>query len=98
MGTGATPSAMRGRTGFTLIELLIVLVILPLVIGAIAMVLITTLKNHQGIEGKVADSSAATLSSAYYVRDIESASYVYAPTAQLPVRSPLPRRRAARPG
>ena len=29
------------------------LVILPLVTGAIAMVLITTLKNQQGIEGKV---------------------------------------------
>ena len=66
----------KGEEGFTLIELLIVLVILPLVVGAIAIVLITTLKNQQGIEGKVTDASAAATASAYYVRDIESAASV----------------------
>ena len=76
-----------GEEGFTLIELLIVLVILPLVVGAIAMVLITTLKNHQAIQGNVTDSSAATLSSSYYVRDIESASSV---TTNPSAASPAP--------
>ena len=85
------PSADRrppraGEEGFTLIELLIVLVILPLVIGAIAMVLITTLKNQQGIQGKVTDSTAATTASAYYVRDIESAASVT--TAASPASAP----------
>jgi hypothetical protein len=63
-----------------------VLVILPLITGAIAMVLITTLKNQQGIQGKVTDSSAATTASAYYVRDIESAASVT--TAASPASSP----------
>ncbi len=62
------------------------LVILPLVVGAIAMVLITTLKNQQGIQGKVTDSSAATTASAYYVRDIESAASLT--TAASPASSP----------
>ncbi len=66
----------QGEEGFTLIELLIVLVILPLVVGAITMVLITTLKSQQGIQGKITDASAATTASAYYVRDIESAATV----------------------
>ena len=76
----------RDEDGFTLIELLIVLVILPLVAGAIAMVLITTLKNQQGIQGKITDSSAATTASAYYVRDIESAGSVT--TAASPASAP----------
>jgi len=66
----------QNEAGFTLIELLIVLVILPLVVGAIAMVIITSLENYQSIQGTVADSSAATLASSYYVRDIESAGSV----------------------
>jgi len=76
----------KAEDGFTLIELLVVLVILPLVAGAIAMVLITTLKNDQGIQGKVADASAATTASAYYVRDIESAAEVT--TAASPASTP----------
>ncbi|HEY5025285.1 MAG TPA: prepilin-type N-terminal cleavage/methylation domain-containing protein [Acidimicrobiales bacterium] len=83
-GRSRPPGA--GEDGFTLIELLIVLVILPLVTGAIAMVLITTLKNQQGIEGKVTDASAATTASAYYVRDIESAASVT--TAATPSSAP----------
>jgi len=63
-----------------------VLVILPLVTGAIAMVLITTLKNQQGIQGKVTDSASATTASAYYVRDIESAASVT--TAASPASAP----------
>jgi len=73
---GSRRRPRQGEEGFTLIELLIVLVILPLVVGAIAIVLITTLKNQQGIEGKVTDASAAATASAYYVRDVESAASV----------------------
>ena len=75
----------EGEAGFTLIELLIVLVILPLVMGAIVMVLITTLKNDQSVSGTVADSSAASLSSSFYTRDIESAGAVFAPLPNTPV-------------
>ncbi len=83
---GAHRPRPEGEEGFTLIELLIVLVILPLITGAIAMVLVTTLKNQQGIQGKVTDASAATTASAYYVRDIESAGSVT--TSASPASSP----------
>jgi prepilin-type N-terminal cleavage/methylation domain-containing protein len=66
----------KGEDGFTLIELLIVLVIIPIVFGAVAMVLLTSLQNQQGIQNKLSDSSDATVSSAYYVRDVESATGV----------------------
>ena len=78
--------AQRSEQGFTLIELLIVLVILPLVTGAIAMVLITTLKNQQGIQGKVTDSAAAATSSEFYTRDVASAGSVT--TAATPASAP----------
>ncbi len=77
----------RGEEGFTLIELLIVLVIMPLVVGAIAMVIITSLEDDQSVQGTVTDSSAATLASSYYVRDIESAGSV---TTDASATSPAP--------
>jgi hypothetical protein len=40
------------------------------------MVLITTLQDDQSVQSTVSDSSAATLASSYYVRDIESAGSV----------------------
>ena len=51
------------------------------------MVLITTLKNDQDIQRTVTDSSAATLASSYYVRDIESAGSV---TTDASAASPAP--------
>lgn len=66
----------RGEEGFTLIELLIVLVILPLVMGAITVVLITTLKDQQGVQGRVTDSAASATATSFFVRDVQSASYV----------------------
>jgi len=66
----------KGEEGFTLIELVIVLVILPLVMGAVAVVMLTSLENQQGIQNKLSDSSDATVSTAYYVRDVESATSV----------------------
>ncbi len=83
---GPRPSR-KGEEGFTLIELLIVLVIMPLVVGACAIVLITVFENDQGVQHTVEDSSAAALGSAYYVRDIESAGAV---TTSASVTSPTP--------
>src|ERR1700722_3152888 len=77
----------KDEDGFTLIELLIVLVIMPLVVGACAIVLITVVENDQGVQHTVEDSSAAALGSAYYVRDIESAGAV---TTNPSVTSPSP--------
>jgi len=68
---------------------------MPLVVGAIAIVIITSLEDDQSIQGTVADSSAATLASSYYVRDIESAGSV---TTDASATSPAPCSAAGLPG
>ena len=71
----------EGEQGFTLIELLVVLVIMPLVIGAIAVVMITTFKasnpnDPEGTFARLADAHDAQITSAYFVRDVQSAQSV----------------------
>jgi hypothetical protein len=60
--------------GFTLIELLIVVVLVPFVIGAVAIVLTTALKDQTGVAGRLNDSHDAQITSAYFVRDVQGAS------------------------
>lgn len=71
---------MESQSGFTLIEVLVVLVLLPLVFGAVAIVIITSLRNDSGISTKLADSHDAQITSAYFVRDVQSADRIWAPT------------------
>ncbi|MGD0321932.1 MAG: prepilin-type N-terminal cleavage/methylation domain-containing protein [Acidimicrobiales bacterium] len=66
----------HGEEGFTLIELMIVLVILPLVIGGVSIAIITSLKDSNGVSGKVSDSSSTQITSASYVRDVQSAASI----------------------
>jgi prepilin-type N-terminal cleavage/methylation domain-containing protein len=65
-----------GDDGFTLIELLVVLVILPLIIGGIAEALIVTLENDSGTSNRISDSANAQTASEYFVRDVQSATFV----------------------
>lgn len=67
--------------GYTLIELLIVAVIIPLVIGAIASAIIVGYSDSSGVSTRITDSHDAQISSAYFVRDIESATEVSTSTA-----------------
>ena len=76
-----TPGALRrlrdaGDEGFTLIELVVVLVILPLVIGAIAVALLVTFQDQVGVSTRVSTSADAQVTSAFFVRDVQSALYV----------------------
>jgi len=66
----------RDDGGFTLIELLIVLVILPIVVGGIAVAMITSLKDQSGLQAKLSDSADSVVASSYYSRDIQSAAEV----------------------
>lgn len=75
----AGPSSRQGRgeDGFTLIELLLVLVIIPLVIGAVAIVMITSLRatdlhNKQGTNERLLESHDTQITSSYFVRDVQS--------------------------
>lgn len=74
-------SEAQGDDGFTLIELLIVLVILPLIIGGVAAAVIAELNNTsqsdaRGTYVRLADSHDTQITSAYFVRDVQSASSV----------------------
>ncbi len=72
--------------GFTLIELVIVLVIIPLIIGAVTIVLITSLKSaatnpnnpnyQQSTAQRLAESHDAQITSALLVRDVQTATSV----------------------
>jgi Tfp pilus assembly protein PilE len=77
--TAAVQHARRrlsGDGGFTLIELLLVIVIVPVVIGSIALAIITSLQQQSSISNRLTDSSASQLTSETYVRDIQSAALV----------------------
>ena len=59
--------------GFTLIEILVVLVILPLLMGAVAAAFIVSVKDDTTVSATLSDSENAQLSSAYFSRDIQVA-------------------------
>ncbi len=63
-------------SGFTLIEVLVVVVALPLVIGAIALGFITLLQNKDATQQRISDSHDAQIASAFFVRDVKSADTV----------------------
>ena len=74
--------------GFTLIELLLVLILIPIVIGAVTVALLTTLKatspfDPQGTAARLADSHDAQLTSAQFVRDVHGAQWVSTSTTSL---------------
>jgi prepilin-type N-terminal cleavage/methylation domain-containing protein len=73
--------AWCSERGFTLIELLIVLGILPLLIGAIAVVTISSYRNQATTSTRLVTSHDAQISAAYFVRDVQSAIHVSTQTS-----------------
>lgn len=61
-------------SGFTLIELLIVTLVLPLVIGAIAIALISVFSLQSSTSGRISDSGDAQVTSANFESDVQGAS------------------------
>lgn len=66
----------ENEAGFTLVELLVVLVILPLLLGAIAEALIVSLENTGTASNRLSDSVNAQTTSAYFVRDVQGATWI----------------------
>jgi hypothetical protein len=70
----------RGReeseSGFTLIELLIMVVVLPLVIGAISAGLLAVFSLQSGVANRLSDSGDAQVVSAYFETDVQSAQQI----------------------
>jgi prepilin-type N-terminal cleavage/methylation domain-containing protein len=63
----------RVEGGFTLIELVIVMVILPMVAGAIALALIAVFSLQSSVTSRLSDSADAQVVSANFVKDVQSA-------------------------
>src|SRR5437588_124844 len=68
-----TSDSQGAEGGFTLVELLIVMVILPLIVAAIAVAIISTERNAGATSARLSDSANAQITSEYYIPDIQSA-------------------------
>jgi prepilin-type N-terminal cleavage/methylation domain-containing protein len=62
--------------GFTLIELLVVLAVLPIIVAALSIAIITMLNLQQGTTSSVGDSADAQTVSSYYEQDVQSATNI----------------------
>ncbi len=76
MGGAALRDTRAREAGFTLVELLVVLVVLPMVVGAVADVIITAVRNDVVVSGRLSVTQAAQVLSSYFYRDVNSATYV----------------------
>lgn len=73
-----TPSQRHrdNQEGFTLIELIIVVAILPLIVGAIGVALISTIFQANSIQAKTTDSGDTSIVAANFVKDVQSATFI----------------------
>lgn len=75
-----TPPEFRSgnvsERGFTLVELLIVVTILPLVIGAISVGLLSVFSLQSSISNRLSDSGDAQVVSANFIKDVQSADLI----------------------
>ena len=62
--------------GFTLVELLVVLVVLPLIIGAAAEAVIVSLENSSSTAKRLSDSASAQITAAFFNSDVQGASLI----------------------
>jgi prepilin-type N-terminal cleavage/methylation domain-containing protein len=69
----ANGSTCDTEDGYTLIELLVVSLILPLILGAISVALISVLSLQGGVSNRITDSSDAQIVSAHLDQDVQSA-------------------------
>ena len=80
------PKRPHSSEGFTLIELLIVITIIPLIIGALSLGLITILSLQSGISTRTGDASDAQVVSSTFLKDVQSAAMI---TEAQPTSIPL---------
>ncbi len=64
------------ESGFTLVELLIVVVVLPLVVGAVALALMSVFNLQGGVSNRLSNSADAQIVSANFVSDVQGASLI----------------------
>ncbi|HUZ40904.1 MAG TPA: prepilin-type N-terminal cleavage/methylation domain-containing protein [Acidimicrobiales bacterium] len=69
---------LRDEGGFTLIELLIVVIIMPLVVGAMGLGLITILQMQTSVTSSTGNTADAQITASVFVKDVQSASDITA--------------------
>jgi type II secretory pathway pseudopilin PulG len=76
--TNPTPWASRASEegGFTLVELLISVVLVPVVVGGLALALLSVFNLQGGVSNRISDSADAQLVSSTYESDVQSATCV----------------------
>ena len=77
----ATSRSDASSAGFTLIELVVTVAIMPLVIGAIAVGLISVFSLQHSVSSRIGDSNDAFVSSATFNKDVQSAQQIETVTA-----------------
>ena len=71
-----SPASEASERGFTLIELLVTLTILPMVVGAIGLGLVSIFSLQSGVASRISDSGDAQIVSANFVKDVQSATTI----------------------
>ncbi len=66
----------RGDEGFTLVELLIVIVIVPLIVGAIAFGLVAVFQLQSGVSNRLTASGDTQVFLTTYQHDVDAAQYI----------------------
>jgi hypothetical protein len=71
--------------GFSLVELTVVILIMPLIVGAITFALLGVFNLQTGVTNRITDSASAQVVSANFVKDVQSADYITtSPTPSMP--------------
>jgi len=71
------------ENGFTLIELLLVVIIMPLIIGVIALALLSIFQTQSSVSGRLSSSGDAQIVAASYYHDLQSAALMTTDSAAL---------------
>jgi prepilin-type N-terminal cleavage/methylation domain-containing protein len=64
------------ETGFTLVELLIVVTILPLIVGALSLGLISVFSLQSNVTNRLTDTADAQMVASNYTKDVQAAAYI----------------------
>jgi hypothetical protein len=78
----------KDDSGFTLIELIIVCAVLPMVIGAISVAMVSVFSLQGGVSNRLSDSADAQIVSANFEKDVQSAAKLTTDTTSSPQCGP----------